>query len=247
MNTLQQVSQLHGSSPFQVIKSCFRMANKYFFPLVIHTTFSLWIVIFAVIPLWQYYINTFGLKHIIPMIFEIFIYLILPSLELFISAIWLYNTTKKPEKPLKLYPFTLEVAWPCLWEGIKVAVISGLATLLFIIPGFIKTIHYTMVPYVVFFNKNYKAGKVSALKYSKNLSKNFRWWIFFAFMIAPGILSLPISGTLERVHGIANDWLRYPLIFFELYMFGLLSLYFVIALYFLYYFKDEHHMTGTAV
>lgn len=247
MHTHQPVSQLHGQSSFQVVKSCFSMANKYFFPLAAHTTFSLWIVIFAVIPLWQYYINVFGIGHIIPMIFGGIIYMILPGLELFISAIWLYNVTKKPEKPLQLWPFTSEVAWPCLWESIKVTVITGLAGLLFIIPGIVKMIHYMMVPYVVFFNKGYKEGKVNALKYSKNLSKNFRWWILFVFIIAPGILGLPISKALEIAHSITNDWLKYPLIFIELYLFGLLLLYFIIAMYFLYYFKDEQNMTGTTV
>ena len=247
MSAIQQVHPPSGKSPFQVIKSCFGMANKYFFPLAQHATVSIWLVIFMVIPMWQYYIKNFGSEHSMSLMFEMFIYLLLPSLELFISAIWLYNVTKKPEKPLRLWPFTIEVTWPCLWEGLKVTVITSLATLLFIIPGIIKTIHYVMVPYVVFFNKHYKENKVDALKHSKHLSKNFRWWILLVFMIIPGILSSPISKALEVTMNMQNSWFKYLLIFLELYAYGLLTLYFIIALYFLYYYRDEHNMTGTAV
>ena len=246
MSDIQSVSQLQGKSSFQVMKWCFSQANKYFFPLTVHTTVSLWLVIFLLVPLWQYYINNFGMEHIVPTIFELFIYVAIPSLELFMSAIWLYNKTKKPDKPLRLWPFTVQVAWPWLWEGLKVSIIFILATFLLIVPGIIKTIHYMMVPYVVFFNKSYKEGKLDALKYSEDLSKNFRWWIFFVFLIIPALCSWPLTKALKIAHGITDQWLKYLMIFLELYVLGLISLYFIIALYFLYYYKDKSNMTGMA-
>ncbi len=61
---------------------------------------------------------------------------------------------------------------------------SFLWTFVFIIPGIIFTIIYTLVPFVVFFSRKYANGQVDALKFSFQLAKKFflrlvLWMIIF--------------------------------------------------------------------
>ena len=93
-------------------------------------------------------------------------------------AFYLFNRTHPPERALKFWTFTKEISWPWAWEGLKASGIILLGICVFLVPGIIKSVHYTFFSFIVFFDQDYKAGKVSCLKRSKELSKGIGWWIF---------------------------------------------------------------------
>jgi len=107
----------------------------------------------------------------------------------FTTGFYLFNRTHPDSRSLKLWAFIKDVSWPYIGERLKAFLIILMGLLVFIIPGLVKKIHYIFVGFVVFFNRDYKEGKISVLKYSKQLTKGLRLWIFL-WLIGVGSLCL---------------------------------------------------------
>ena len=226
-------------SSFKTISNCFSQTNRCFFGLVKNLNFSIFITIALFSPFVIYYRDAFGPEHFLTQINSGVIGVSIQTLVLFMSAIWLYNKTEKPTEPLKLWPFTLKVTWPLIWEGFKALVIICFGFIFFIIPGVIKTVHYAFLPYVIFFNKNYHAGKINALKHSKHLSKGFGWWIVFLFIINPTLTVEFVNNTLQQV--TLHSWLAYLPVFIAYYIFAVINQYFFALMFFVYRSREQYH------
>lgn len=64
-----------------------------------------------------------------------------------------------------------------------------LGVILFVIPGIVFYVFYTFLPYIVFFNRQYDAGNLSALKESKRLAKA-RFLALFAQIVLFGVIAV---------------------------------------------------------
>ena len=133
-----------------------------------------------------------------------------------------------------MWPFTKEITWPWCVEGLKASIIVVLGFVALIIPGIIKTIHYTFFTFVVFFNRSYKEGKISALKHSKNLSKGLGWWLFLFYVIyyAFHILLTWIKQAAVELSLSHSDWMLYGTLSVYSYLLLLVCIYLFIVLYF---------------
>lgn len=80
-----------------------------------------------------------------------------------------------------------------LKESLKAIGKSSLWMYCFIIPGIIRWIEYSILPFVVFLNKKYQSGAAEALQLSQTISKKNKWklyifWILFN-LVMPFIFS----------------------------------------------------------
>ena len=232
-----------ANSSFKIVKQSFERAYSHFWDLVVQISFSLLIVISAFVPLWLFYRDSFGADSIPTRLFEITMNFSIYVLVLFLSAVSLFNKTFKPAQPLKIWPFTLKITWPLLYESLRALFIIVGYSFLLIIPGVVKAVRYFLVTYIVFFNQNYHAGKLDALKHSHHLSQGYGWWIFLLFIVSPSLLSA-LPGVLieEFLNMPLYQWLKYLFIVFFVYIGALISLYFVMVLFFLYCAKDKEHL-----
>ncbi len=101
--------------------------------------------------------------------------LVIPGLT--ISLIAIYQMMANGQKPGVGDMFcrigTLGKAW---WLNILTAFFIFLWSMLFCIPGIVKTYAYSMAPYVLAENPNMKARE--ALKVSKRITKGHKWELF---------------------------------------------------------------------
>lgn len=233
-------------SPFQVVKSAFLNTNKHFIGLVSDISFILLLFICMFVPLWVWYTKTFGVNSPIILVFEMMMNSSLFVVILFMLSLCLFNRINSSSRKLTLWGFTKEVSWPWLVEGVKATVIISLATFCFIIPGIIKYIHYAFFSFVVFFNKDYKEGKISALKHSKELSKGLSWWILGIYVVAPFVVSNIGSFfskiVFSQVHSV---WFLYLFLVLSVYIICLAFAYLYSILCFMYVIKDQKRMAGS--
>ncbi len=68
----------------------------------------------------------------------------------------------------------------------------------FIIPGFVKYVFYFLTPYVVYFSRSYKLGKVDALKLSEEIFK--KNWLTYLGLLLVFTLILPavLTSTMDE-------------------------------------------------
>ena len=230
-------------SPFQIIKNAILNTNKHFTGLISYISFSLLIVICMFVPLWVWYIKMLGLEHFIVTVFEMNMNFSFFVVIIFMISIFLFNKTHPNSQKLTFWKFTKDVSWPWLVEGLKASVITIGALFLFIIPGIIKSVHYTFFSFVVFFNQDYKEGKINALKHSKMLSKDLGWWIFFLTFIIPVCIVFISERVVELVFQQTNSlWILYPVLIFYLYITCILFTYSYSVLYFMYTAKEQNQI-----
>ena len=234
-------------SSWQIVKTAFFNTNQYFIRLVSDISFSLLLFICAFVPLWIWYINTFGIGHWMVMIFQIMMFSSMYILVLFMVSFYLFNIIHPASQSLKFWKFAQEVSWPWLVEGIKASMIIVATSFLFIIPGVIKQIHYIFFSFVVFFNQDYKKGKINALKHSKKLSKGLGWWIFGLFMVLPyfiNYISMAVVQKVVLVEQTQSVWIMFPILILCVYIVVLTMTYLYSILYFMYVIKDQNQMVN---
>ena len=233
-------------SPFQIVKNAFSNTNKHFVGLVSDISFILLLFICMFVPLWVWYVQMLGSENFIVAIFKVMMNLSLVVVILFMLSLCLFNRINSSSRKLTVWVFTREVSWPWMVEGIKATIITCLATLCLIIPGIIKYIHYTFFSFVVFFNKDYKEGKISSLKHSKELSKGLAWWILGIYAITPSIVSYISDIILKTVFSQTRSlWILYPSLILIIYVTCLSLTYLYSVLYFMYAIKDQKQMMGS--
>ncbi len=227
-------------APLQIVKKAALNTNKHFTELVSYISFSLLLVICLFVPLWVWYIKMLGPENFIVAVFKMTMDFSFSVVIIFMISIFLFNKTHPNSQKLTFWKFTKDVSWPWLVEGLKVSIITIAALFLFIIPGIIKSIHYTFFSFVVFFNQDYKEGKINALKHSKKLSKDLGWWIFLLIFIIPMCIAFISKWAVKLVFQQTNSlWIIYPVLIFCLYITCILLTYSYSVLYFMYTTKEQ--------
>ncbi len=233
----------YSLSSFQIVKTAISNTNKHFSGLIRDTSFSLLICICVFIPLWVYYIKIFGNEFYIVQIFELIMCGSLLAVALFTTSLSLFNKTHPNLKKLTFWQFSKEITMPWIVESLKASVIIIAGLCILVIPGIIKHVHYTFFSFVVFFNKNYKDGKIDALKHSKALSKGVGFWLFFLSVLLPVLVNtIPGSCAKSIFNKIDSIWIAYPILIFCLYIVCLFFIYLCSVLYFMYVIKDKNQM-----
>jgi len=253
MNITHSSVENKNLSPAQIIKTAIVNSNKYFYQLVLDISFFTFICISAFTPLLAYYANLVkkeaanGISQLFLSTIQNIIYSLtytsISIIVLFISCIYLFNRTHPSLKNhLKFWSFTRKITIPWTIEGFKACLIIIAGLFLFLIPGIIKYIHYFFFTFVVFFNKEYKAGKLNALKHSKELSRGLRWWIFLLVILFSFIGVIPSKSVDIVLNHTQSLWAVYPTLIFSLYIYCLISAYFYSILYFIYTIKENDKM-----
>ena len=233
-------------SSFQIVKNAFLNTNKHFVGLISDISFSLLVFICMFVPLWVWYAQALGADNLIVAMFKMVMHFSLLVVILFMLSLSLFNRTHPSSQALTFWRFTKEISWPWMVEGIKASVITTLATLCLIVPGIIKYIHYTFFSFVVFFNKDYKEGKIDALKHSKQLSKGLGWWILGIYGVLPSVFSYFSDRVSKIVFAQADSlWVMYPSLVLNVYIMCLFLTYVYSVLYFMYAIKDQSQMVGS--
>jgi len=122
------------SSGLRIIRWAFRQSDKHFVRLLKVITPTTAVTICAFVPLWAYCISILGMQHDISVIYASVIMQIIWAVLMFMGWIYLFNITHPSSQRLSLWKFTMEVAMPLIWEGIKV---------------FLAIIMYAIVPFII--------------------------------------------------------------------------------------------------
>ena len=224
---------------WKIVQNACLSTNKYFFKLIGDISFVLILSVCVFVANWLWYIKLFGVDHIIVKVFSIFMYLSLSVVVLFMISLCLFNRTHPEEQKLKFWAFTKEITYPWLWEGLKASGIIFLGFILFIIPGLIKNVQYMFFSFVVFFDPDYKAKKVSALKRSKELSKGLGWWILGLAVLLPFLIQAVPGFFLKGLLKINSFWILYPVLVVYVYIISLFFTYLFSVLYFMYEYQKS--------
>jgi hypothetical protein len=144
------------------------------------------------------------------------------------EAVFLTNI----ERHQPLHQFTIGSRYADLIkENLKAIGSASLWMFVFIIPGFIRWIQYSLLPFVVFLNPEYQNGDREALAFSRAIVKRISWkfyllWFFFNLLIPAGFTILggeyesfkdtPIIATLLSFAESLIFW-SWLLILWELY------------------------------
>ncbi len=223
-----------------VLKTAFAKTHQYFLATTANVSFSVILVFCAFVPFWVLYINQLGEDHFLVRVVEGLTVFSLQIVVLVAISIYLFNQTHT--KKLLLWPFTKKVTLPWLLEGLKASVIICLGYLAFFVPGVIKTIHYTFFTFVVFFNKQYKKGNISALKHSKKLSSGLAWWLFGCYIVYYIVyFFLSYIKDILLAHFLVG-WNLFLILGVYTYLVMLPCIYLMMLFYFIYEIKDKEHI-----
>lgn len=239
-------NQVKTIKTFPIVKQAFQKANQYFIKATAWLSLSLIVCIAIFVSMWVKYIHVLGLEHPLTKLVSFIVVLSLQILVVFMLSLYLYNKTHTPKSAIKMWSFTKEVTWPWCWEGLKASVIMIIGFIILFIPGLIKMVHYTFFSFVVFFNRFYKEGKISALKHSAELSKGFFWWIA-GFYIGYNAVSLLVFFVAEAAMEWSlsrSTWILYVVLGSYSYFEMLIFIYFFAVLYFIYAALDRDQMIG---
>ena len=117
---------------------------------------------------------------------------------------------------------------------------------LFVVPGVIKQIRFTFLPYVIFFNRFYHQGKVNALQYSDQLSRGLGWTIFILFICLPSCIYEGVGFIVRNYFhkSTLNQYgiFEYSGVIVSVYAGCMIMVYLFSILYFMYVEKDRKHM-----
>ena len=162
--------------------------NTYFFQVCWAISLPMILLICAFLPSWLVYIQRFGTEHIFVTLFEMCMNFSLWCFILFMVAFQLFNKTHSEKQSLNFWSFMADITWPLFIEGLKAACIILCGLFLFVIPGIIKQVRLTFLPYVICFNRFYQQRKLSALQHSDKLSRGIGWMIFILFICIPSCI-----------------------------------------------------------
>ena len=266
---LQSTSDMEKKqlSFFATLKKANLNTQKHFISTLKDISFVLLIFISIFTPIWERYISVYGnislgdlfnalqVPTSIIMMYEGFLHapiilnffegFVIPSVFyvviLYVVSWSLFNRTHPQEKPLTLLSFTKKTTLPWTIEGLKALLITGVAFTFLIIPGIIKTIHYTFFSFVVFFNPDYKKGNLNCLKHSKKLSKGVRILIFLIVIFPAPLLSQYLFLFIKKLFLSLSEHLIivYPALALSLYIFCMIVVYLFSLLCFLYFIQEN--------
>ena len=226
-------------SSFQIIQQAYWSTNTYFKKLALGISFSLLIVTVAFVPMWVHYIHSFGQNTMIVKMFQIMMVFAICIVVLFMSSLLLFNQTQA-QKTLNFWRFTKDTCYPWTIEGLKATAIILAGLIVFVVPGVIKLVHYVFFHYVVFFNQDYKEGKINCLKHAKNLSYGLGWWILGLFIILPHFIGeIPVQIAKVVFAKTSSLYIIYPSLLISLYVMGLVLAYLFSLMYFMYFLKEK--------
>lgn len=229
-----------------LVKWSIHQTNRYFLPLCRDISFCLLVTIAVFLPLWLTYIQQWGADHFVVKVFGFVMNASLGLVSIIMVGFYLFNRTHPQSQALQFWSFTRETTWPLLVEGLKASVIILAGCFLFIIPGIIKQIHFMFVIYVIFFNRLYREGKISALKYSKDLSRGLRWWLLL-FLGLHLLLEYPVKVGQNLLEMFSQTgYVQYPVLMALLYLTALAMVYLCSLLYFVYVARDKNSIPAPA-
>ena len=246
MNNLSESNSQEAvaRSALSILKWSFHKTNIYFFSLCKDISFPLILLICVFVPLWVAYIQRFGLEHWLVKVFELCMNGSLWLFVLCMVGFCLFNKTHSKEQSLKLWPFTKSITWPLLIEGLKATVIICAGFFLFIIPGFVKQVHFTFLTFVIFFNRLYHQGELKALQHSQKLSRGLGWSLFVLAIVIPSFVHEIVGQVKQFLHFPVFQYevIRYPALILCVYINSLIIVYLFSILYFMYVTKDREQM-----
>jgi hypothetical protein len=124
------------------------------------------------------------------------------------TMLCLYGIIKLRRPDVQLVSFSSRVL-----ESLTIEALRSWGSMLrwgvfFIIPGLIRALQMTFVPYVVCLNVNYENGKIDALKSSQKICKQTLWPTLFVVIIFQIVVPLTLTDTLD-------SWKLYSESFFK--------------------------------
>lgn len=99
-------------------------------------------------------------------------------------------------------------AVPLTAEGLKALARILLWSLLFLIPGMVKQIRYSMIPYIVMFHPRYEKGEVNALELSEQIVKGLTLPLLL-ISLTELALSVAISWLPDEFSASTGDWILF--------------------------------------
>ena len=238
------MSENKDLSSFHLVRKAFYDTNTHFKALILDISFFVLLTICVFVPIWLWYVNMWGHDHLMVKMFQVLMVFSFYVVSLFMTCLSLFNKTRTTtKKPLSFWQFTKDTTYPWTVEGLKATLIILAGLIVFVIPGIIKYVQYMFFSFVVFFNRDYKEGKINCLKHSKKLSKGLRWWLFGLFFLLPHFIGEIPNQTGKWVFAHTDSKLIiYPALIASLYIMCLIITYLFSMMYFIYTYKDKEHI-----
>ena len=242
----------HSQSPIPqittsaLIKRSFLNTHKYFWQVISDISFPVFLTIAVLVPISGIYIRAFGEKHPIVMLFELVADATIGVLILCLLGFYLHKRVfPKAQLPPTFWAFSKEITLPWTLESLKASFFIMLGFIVFLIPGFLKFVHYIFVSFIVFFNSEYRAGQLQALKHSQELSFGIGWFLFFLMFILPYVLNFLSNVVVNFIFGgMSFSGALYLLVTLKMCIGSLITFYILSVLYFIYVIKDNKHIVG---
>ncbi len=231
-------------SAFSIIKKAFWDTNAHFTSLIWDINFALFLTICTFVPMWLWYVNLWGPDDLMVKMFQIMMVFSCYVMSLFMTSLFLSNKTRPAtEEPLTFWQFTKNTTYPWTVEGLKATGIILAGLIVFVIPGIIKYVQYMFFSFVVFFNRDYKEGKINCLKHSKKLSKGLGWWLFGLFFLLPHFIGEIPNQMGKLVFGhIDSKLIIYPVLIASLHVMCVIITYLFSMMYFMYVTKERENI-----
>jgi hypothetical protein len=137
----------------------------------------------------------------------------------------------RSQPPTSIWEISRVTLKPLTIESLRAMGKALLWSFLLIVPGLIKYIRFTFVPYIVLFEQDYRDGKVDALERSEVLVSGHTWAL--ALIIAVYFMAIGIF--YASIQGLQNSFLENPIgTIVAQCFFQIMSLYFAIFLFAIY-------------
>ena len=227
-------------SSYQIVQKAFCSANAHFKGVALGVSFSGLLIISAFVPMWVWYIKAYGQGAMMVTVFQLMIIFTIMIAMIFMTSLVLFNKTNPDKKPLNFWGWTKDISYPWTVEGLKATLIILAGLIICVIPGIIKCVHYMFFHFVVFFNQDYKEGKINCLKHSKKLSHGLGWWILSLFVILPHFIGEVPNQTAKVVLAQTDSlFIIYPALIASLYVMSLGFAWLFSLMYFMYFLKEQ--------
>jgi hypothetical protein len=106
------------------------------------------------------------------------------------EAVFLTNIQRYPSLP----QFSMCTRYfDLIKENLKAIGSASLWMFLFVIPGLIRWIQYSLLPLIIFINPEYQNGEREALSFSRTLIKKLSWKFYFFWILFNCIIPLILS------------------------------------------------------
>ena len=186
------------------IKNVFKATHKYIAKIIMVSALSLCILLVVVSALDYYFIQMQSLAELhgnefldtLAEIGRILTNFLVSIHLIFLIPLRACDVSHNVPKLTSASKFAMKTFWQLLLESIRAMASVILWAIAFILPGVYRSIQLYFVPFVVFFDKDYAAGEVDALKRSVEIVKGST--VFIAvIIISEAILGFGFKKVLE--------------------------------------------------